>query len=222
MAQKQEIYRLLKEKNLTAKECLAVPIHPSSEPLVPLETCSGVSVRHIDPELEQLYGSTIYLRASVVEKLLALGEALAPSPYTLEVVSGYRATDVQTRMYQEMEKKLSTKYTGDELVEATHQLIAHPDVAGHPTGGACDVQLLYKGNRIDYGSPIWGFVEDAMTFSPFISKEAWKERMRLRHLMILHGFAPFDGEWWHFSYGDREWACYFERPYAPFGKVEEL
>lgn len=30
--------------------------------------------------------------------------------------------------------------------------------------------------------------------------------MLLRDCMLRVGFAPFDGEYWHFSYGDREWA----------------
>ncbi|MDR3125675.1 MAG: hypothetical protein LBU20_01195 [Candidatus Nomurabacteria bacterium] len=27
--------------------------------------------------------------------------------------------------------------------------------------------------------------------------------------MMSQGFAPYDGEWWHFSYGDREWAAWY-------------
>ena len=29
--------------------------------------------------------------------------------------------------------------------------------------------------------------------------------------MVSEGFAPFYGEWWHFSYGDREWAAFYEK-----------
>jgi D-alanyl-D-alanine dipeptidase len=31
---------------------------------------------------------------------------------------------------------------------------------------------------------------------------------------MRQGLAPFDGEWWHFSYGDREWAKYYEEEAA--------
>jgi D-alanyl-D-alanine dipeptidase len=47
------------------------------------------------------------------------------------------------------------------------------------------------------------------TFSPLVSEEARRLRMTLREAMMSGGFAPFDGEWWHFSYGDREWAKYY-------------
>lgn len=33
-----------------------------------------------------------------------------------------------------------------------------------------------------------------------------ENRFLLQDLMLLVGFAPYYGEWWHFSYGDREWA----------------
>ena len=33
----------------------------------------------------------------------------------------------------------------------------------------------------------------------------------LRKIMLEVGFAPYDGEWWHFSYGDREWAYYYKK-----------
>jgi D-alanyl-D-alanine dipeptidase len=57
------------------------------------------------------------------------------------------------------------------------------------------------------------------TFSPFIGKEAWNNRQLLRYVMLSAGFAPFDGEWWHFSYGDREWAFYYKKPYAIYNQL---
>jgi D-alanyl-D-alanine dipeptidase len=43
--------------------------------------------------------------------------------------------------------------------------------------------------------------------------------MLLRSVMLQAGFAPFDGEWWHFSYGDREWAYYYKKKYALYSQV---
>ncbi|QQR69366.1 MAG: hypothetical protein IPI58_01405 [Alphaproteobacteria bacterium] len=37
--------------------------------------------------------------------------------------------------------------------------------------------------------------------------------------MTSVGFAPFDGEWWHFSYGDREWAKYYGRSHAIYSQI---
>lgn len=103
---------------------------------------------------------------------------------------------------------------GSSLDEEVHRLIAVPSVAGHPTGGAVDVVIVDKNSNtpIDFGSKIYDFkTKDCYTFSPYISEEAKKNRMLLRNAMMSQGFAPFDGEWWHFSYGDKEWAFYYKK-----------
>jgi len=46
-----------------------------------------------------------------------------------------------------------------------------------------------------------------------------KNRILLRYLLKKQGFAPYDGEWWHFSYGDREWAFYYKKKNAIYGQV---
>jgi D-alanyl-D-alanine dipeptidase len=38
--------------------------------------------------------------------------------------------------------------------------------------------------------------------------------------MLGVGFAPFDGEWWHFSYGDKEWAAYYNKPNAVYEQID--
>ena len=42
----------------------------------------------------------------------------------------------------------------------------------------------------------------------------------LREYMIKEGFAPYDGEWWHFSYGDKEWAFYYDKEKALYNQVD--
>ena len=40
--------------------------------------------------------------------------------------------------------------------------------------------------------------------------------------MVAEGFAPFDGEWWHFSYGDREWAAFYGLSQTLYAHIYEL
>jgi D-alanyl-D-alanine dipeptidase len=70
------------------------------------------------------------------------------------------------------------------------------------------------------GTKIWQFDHDSYTFSPFVSKQAQINRQLLRKVMLEVGFAPFDGEWWHFSYGDKEWAKYYSQSYAIYEQIE--
>lgn len=39
--------------------------------------------------------------------------------------------------------------------------------------------------------------------------------------MVEAGFAAFSGEWWHFSYGDREWAAIWNKAAALYQQAEE-
>jgi D-alanyl-D-alanine dipeptidase len=138
----------------------------------------------------------------------------------LEVVYGYRSLSIQTKLFNENKERISATLSGNELLEATHNIIAVPEVSGHPTGGAVDIQITKAGKPLDFGTKIWEFNNNSFVFSPFISVEAKENRMLLRGLMMKAGFAPFDGEWWHFSYGDKEWARYYGKPHAIYDQVE--
>nr|WP_269326483.1 M15 family metallopeptidase [Kineosporia mesophila] len=139
---------------------------------------------------------------------------------TLRVVYGFRALEVQTRLFDEAKESLRQQYPDEnELTEAAHRHVAVPSVAGYPTGGAVAVELLRDGEPVDMGTPVMQADRDAFTFSPFVSRDAWEYRQLLRRAMMAAGFAPFDGEWWHFSYGDKEWARYYRRPGALYDQV---
>lgn len=105
-----------------------------------------------------------------------------------------------------------------------HEKIAVPEVAGHPTGGAVDVTIYDMENQkeLDFGSKIHDFSSDiCYTFYKNISDDEKENRMLLRRLMLNEGFAPYDGEWWHFSYGDREWAFYYKKGECLYNVIDE-
>jgi D-alanyl-D-alanine dipeptidase len=111
----------------------------------------------------------------------------------------------------------------ESLYEEVHRYIAVPSVAGHPTGGAIDVLLvdLNKKLFLDFGSKIYDFSEKkCYIFNPRITSTGKKNRLLLREIMLRNKFAPFDGEWWHFSYGDKEWAFYYKKNNAIYNQVE--
>lgn len=162
--------------------------------------------------------SSLFLRSEVIEKIeLVLKSLKERKPrLKMKVVYGYRELDIQQKLFDIFLNKFSSDYTGSSLLEQVHKFIAVPEVSGHPTGGAIDVCLTDEnGIDLNYGSAIWTFTKSAYTFNPFVSYESWMNRMFLRQLFLQQGFAPFDGEWWHFSYGDKEWAYYY-------GKINAL
>lgn len=145
----------------------------------------------------------VLIRKTVAEKLLSVQKKLK-----ILVTEGYRSPAYQERYFL---KRLLFEYDSgipfDQLLEITHQCVALPSVAGHPTGGAVDVTLAGK----DMGGEIADFscLELLPTYSEKTTPEQRKNRLLLHDAMIAEGFAPFYGEWWHFSYGDLEWAAFY-------------
>ena len=143
---------------------------------------------------------------------------------SLQVIYGYRTLEIQTKRFLKRLSKMSntTFYNNPyDLYEVSHKTVAVPIVAGHPTGGAVDMVLIDKNKRIvDADSYPYDYTTNRYnTFHPDISTNAKRTRLILRNAMMEAGFAPFDGEWWHFSYGDREWAFYYGKPYALYNQL---
>ncbi len=143
------------------------------------------------------------------------------------VAYGYRSLKIQQKYFNsEIRKYISKKKTSNKFstfdYEQIHRIVAVPQVAGHPTGGAIDAILYNKKDYVSlpFGSNIYDFEPKYAYFnSPYIKEEFKKNRILLRSLLIKQGFAPYDGEWWHFSYGDPEWAFYYKKKYAIFCQV---
>lgn len=216
------VYQSLQDKMLRYADLISVSVQSVEEKLVAIEPSANLSATPINDDMFTYTGNRIYVRKSVAKKLEQASKLLSTqSPeLQLEVVYGYRALSVQQKLFLKYKKQFETKYSGIELLETVHRLIAVPEIAGHPTGGAVDIQILKSGKPLNMGTKIWEFKNDSFTFSPFISKQAQQNRRLLRLIMMEVGFAPFDGEWWHFSYGDKEWAKYYNKSAAMYEQME--
>lgn len=175
--------------------------------------------------LEASTGDKLFLRQSVCERLVQVREALEilrPGS-RLMLTYAYRSMAIQVSRFNAMRKELGFGTRSDaEALERTHHFIAVPEIAGHPTGGAIDLLIADKeGKTLDFGTAMHGLERNSYIFSPFISQEAKNNRLLLRGLMLGAGFAPYDGEWWHFSYGDREWAAFYDLQDAFYTQLDE-
>ena len=219
---KSEIYYGLESKMLGYSDLISVPVFPNGEAMVAIAETQNLSVRPIDPEMIRYTGDSIFVRQKVAALLGSASLLLAERDESLQlnVVYGYRTLDIQTEKFEKFRTELSSKYEGIELLEAVHRLIAVPEVAGHPTGGAVDLQICRDGKPLDFGTKIWEFDRKSYTFSPDITVDAMKNRQLLRECMLGVGFASFDGEWWHFSFGDREWAKYYGKSAAVYEQLD--
>lgn len=171
-------------------------------------------------------GRTMLLRQGALQRLRNAASQIAKRKpgAKLLLVYAYRHPEVQQNYFERVIAQVREKFPGlgeDALLEKTHQFVACPDVAGHPTGGAVDVTLVSTEGELDMGTPILDFhqAERLPTFSPDISQQQRQNRILLREALMQEGFAPFNGEWWHFSYGDKEWATFYGKPHAIYEQI---
>lgn len=223
---KESYFKILENVFLTYGDLKKVSVVESGEKMISLRE-HNIRFSLPDGLISPSTGNDIYVRESVVKKLreaqINLDKIMAGC--VIDIVYGYRSLQIQKESYQKVKNDLKVTSTDfndeDTLNEAVHKFIAIPEVAGHPTGGAVDVRVLDKeGNELDMGTKAHEFSNESYTFNPFLTKDVWLNRQKLRQSMLSAGFAPFDGEWWHFSYGDREWAAYYRQPCAKYEQIE--
>jgi len=131
--------------------------------------------------------------------------------------------EIDTEHFNEIYNEVKNNFENEiEMLEYINKKIAVSEVAGHPTGGAVDIAIFdeEKNIIIDFGSKILDCDDEKCYYnSDEISDTAKENRKLLREVMTNEGFAPFNGEWWHFSYGDKEWAFYYGKEKALYNQI---
>ncbi len=181
------------------------------------------------PEMRPFTGNEVEVREGVIPRLIAAAEYLGAEAagHKLEVNYGYRPLSVQQEYFDEKIAQLVAEGfegTDDELLMAAHRLVAYPEVAGHPTGGAVDVRVIGKDDKlIDTG-----ITDDDSEFLywPFITTKQWKNRQLLVGAMREAGMWVFAGESNHFDHPFTPEGTYYEQqalqelnPGAGLGRV---
>jgi D-alanyl-D-alanine dipeptidase len=207
------------------QELLSVEAGEIGEPLVSLN--EHIACAYMWFDMLPITGETVYVRSSVASKLVAVQEKLQQiqPEYSLKVFYGYRHPKIQKKYFENVKEELKYRYpekTGVDLEAIVHNYIAVPQVAGHPTGGAVDVTITSRDGDIPMGSGVEDFSDNEKmhTFSSTVGETARKNRILLHDLMMEQEFAPFYGEWWHFSYGDKEWAYFYGKKESLYSPVD--
>lgn len=217
------IFSALADRFVNYQKLSQIPIIENGEKMVNVENY-GLKVDLAYSKLESSTGDKLILREGVCQNLVRAEVTLKLEypDYKLMLVYAYRSLQIQRTNFEKMKRELGFGDRVDPVaMESTHHFIAVPDVAGHPTGGAIDLLIVDENNvPLDFGTPMHGLEKNSYVFSPFISDKATINRKLLRKIMQAGDFAPYDGEWWHFSYGDREWAAYYGETQAIYTQLD--
>ncbi len=220
-------YNEIESRLSSYEDLISIKVIENNEPFVKLDNRILNGYLPQFSEMKSITGDSVIVRESVLDMLVGAQKLLVKknSDLSLYVTFGYRTLEIQTERFLSFIKNNINRFYENpyDLYNAAHPFIAVPTVAGHPTGGSVDVTIknIKDHNFLNFGSAQYDFsTKDCYVFINTISDEAMRNRMLLRDCMLTAGFAPYDGEWWHFSYGERDWAHYYKKPNAIYGQVK--
>jgi len=193
-----------------------VPIEGRGEQLIPINKCGSERI---------VCNGDCYARESVVKKLIDAA-SLLPSDCQLFVIDAYRPYVRQKVYFERYYSFLKEKYLGvneEELKLLASQKVALPsesvkNPSPHSTGGAIDVTILQKNEKIDMGwKGAYSEIDETAYFEKKIFQNDYtfdnfrnlrrivENRRLLYNTMTSVGFAGNPFEYWHYSYGDQRW-----------------
>lgn len=197
------------------------------EPLADPTALSGKLLYDASYRRQGLPGLETCLLRETVARKLALAADQLPQGYAILMFDALRPLSVQQAIYAQFRARFLQERPGisePELEALLDDFVAKPvkrpeRPAPHTTGGAVDLTLCKGGVPLNMGT---GFDEltplahtDALEHRcPPALEEARDNRRLLYNLMVSVGFVNYQCEWWHYAYGERQWAVLTGK--APF------
>ncbi|MGM9454287.1 M15 family metallopeptidase [Legionella bozemanae] len=206
---------------------VAIPVMDNHEPMVDLVGLQEISYGP-SPEIPN---NTDYtkMRKTVYEKLKQ-AQFLLPKGLRFCLYESYRSLTLQKSLFDTRYEKVKNKHpewSCEQVFTETTRMVSpvinqdgSPNIPPHSTGAAIDVYLINEQREaIEMGIHPKDWMEDlddslSLTASEIISEEAKQNRKIMSQALEAVGFVNYRNEYWHWSYGDRYWAYYKQKPYA--------
>lgn len=188
------------------------------EPFVKVQTSDRIQVSMMYPILGMKHAvNECFMRKTVYEKLVEASYKL-PEGYGFCIWDAWRPFLLQKELYdtyalmilKEFKKEfLPEKEKHEFLLKFIGDPIQDPyDSPAHTTGGAVDLTLTKNGKVLELGTEFDAFTDKTNT-SYFESQgecEIKELRRLLYNVMLEAGFTNLPTEWWHYDYGDNNYA----------------
>lgn len=166
------------------------------------------------------------IRAEVYEMLKAAQRSL-PEGLHFMIFEAYRPLARQARLWDDIVKKMKLQHPDlpeSEIKDLCENFIAYPYDgigSGHQAACAVDATLCTSdGKLLEMGTAMHEFNDLTRTETEGLNDEARKNRLILKDALELTGFINYPAEWWHYSYGDHQWAWLVGKPEAFFGPLD--
>lgn len=200
---------------LTSPEVLSVEVVESGEHFVDVRGAHPRVV--VDETRSQISNRSDFFcfgRKSVVERLIRAATTL-PDYLCFLLKEAYRPIWRQRKSFEAVQnhyREVFPTIPEEELRGMVSEYVAPVETAPHPSGAALDITLVDRdGNELDLGTAFNAEPADTenRTYlaSPLVDGRQRERRLILSEALSSVGFVNYPTEWWHWSYGDRYWAC---------------
>jgi D-alanyl-D-alanine dipeptidase len=203
------------------KKMFEVLVVDNKEKLVDLRENTSIKCLSRDPKGNE---QPFWVRETVAKKLININENFKKYNRGLVIRDAWRSTKRQRKYFEKEVKRLEKIYpdkTRQEIEKQASIFVMPPGLSPHLTGGAVDVAMidLKTGKVVDFGTKDQRS-ELCFTDHPKISSQARKNRELLLKVFFQEDFVNYILEYWHFSYGNAEWAAYKNKDRAFYGAIE--
>jgi len=217
---------ILKEK-INSQETFTPKLEDNGEPLVPASCYPERILVRPQYFIQGLEGSIpeCYVRQGVFERLIEVAESL-PKGWKLVLLDCWRPLTLQKVLFSKLCQELRDRNKAlceEEILRKAKTFVALPSddptsVPGHTTGGAVDLTISDNKGRILYmGSDFDETTERSFTYYyenlvkegkklSAKEKDAMENRKMLLEVMEKANFSNYPEEWWHFDFGNMNWA----------------
>ena len=199
-------------------------VRDNKEPLVDIRKyCPDIVIKF--GKRRDFFEKTAYLRLTVA-KMLAKARRNLPGGYNFIINDAWRPAYVQASIYYRFFDWFRKKYpdwTPARVRKEIDEYVAPwcgPNVSGHMAGGAVDLRILDRhGRKLPMRSASLTYQENAQSRQPKLSAYLRRNRELLDSVMSKAGLSNYPKEYWHWSYGDTQWARRHGRAVAVYGPV---
>jgi D-alanyl-D-alanine dipeptidase len=228
-------------REFTWEESKAMPVEENGEDLVP---ASLVPEKILVRPLYYINGiegaiPECYVRRTVLSRLLKAAELL-PQGFRLVLFDAWRPKALQTSLFQKFRSELRERMPlldDQEITALASQFVALPSAQSvspspHITGGAVDLTIVDdSGICLEMGTEFDTTTEKSATVyyekkaeakekMSAEDQEAMYNRRLLFGVMTKAGFTNYPDEWWHYDYGNQNWALLKGEKEAFYGVSE--
>lgn len=215
----------------------ALPINEQAEPLVSVSYLPEKIIVSPQYFIQGLAGTLpeIFLRSGAFEHLVKATHSL-PSGYKLVVFDAWRSIITQQALYESYQQQLAKAnptWSASQLKAATLRIVALPSTLAdkpspHNTGGSIDLSIVDpQGRLLEMASPFddtsnyakTSYFEENQPTNP-TEVTARNNRRWLYQIMLTAGFTNYPEEWWHYDFGNQNWAYQSQQNQAIYGATQ--